>query len=100
MKLRVVVEVVDEQKGVRRKKDILIPKNTIKTYSILSENRDQIRSLIADDIISNIVRHLMNRPERLDEAVKGGSSEQYFSKINDLLGLDIIDHMDKQNLKE
>jgi hypothetical protein len=121
MKLRIIVEVVDEEtsKGTRRRREIEIPKRVLNINKTLCESRRDLRAFVADDVMSGALGTILGQQsgtDRLGEALlmepspqsqpssqsqpqpHGGSPQpipqKAPSKIESFLGLDVIEHMD------
>jgi len=99
MKLRVIVEVVDGQHGVRRRKEIEIPDRVLKDHGVLCESRDDLQRFVAEDVLSNAIGTILKpqgTTEAMDKAIRDGGTPgaSGSNKLGEMLGLDIIDHMD------
>jgi len=110
VKVRVIVEVVDEKtkRGVRRRRTIKPNERALKSFRALCESTDELITMIADDVAVRAVESI-ERPEStmnaatfgaLDE-VSGPSERQQSpvaqkqtKKVDDFLRLDLIEHMD------
>ena len=114
MKLRIIVEVVDEKarKGTRRSREIDIPGRVLNVHKALCESRRDLRAFVAADVMSaaiGVVLGQQNPMESLNEALLAPSSPVQspqsqrggqpvtgggHSKLESFLGLDVIQHMD------
>ena len=118
MKLRIIVEVVDEKtrKGTRRRREVEIPKRILNVHKALCESRGDLRAFVADDVMSGALATVsgqQNTTEALEQALlmepsppsrpqqpqqpRGGPpqpAQPSHSKIESFLGLDVIQHMD------
>jgi len=107
MRLRVVVEVLDEEtgKGTRRRREMEIPPRVLNVHKVLCESRKELRGLLADDVVSGALATVSN-PHATDElgeamlaeekpARSPSRSPRRQSKMDSFLGLDVIEHMDK-----
>jgi len=111
MKLRVIVEVVDEasRKGTRRRKEIEIPERIINVNKVLCESRKELREFLADDVMSQALRTVsiqQNATDKFSEALSEDVSPQReggdvkSSKLDDFLGLSVIQNIDKLELSQ
>src|SRR5210317_113047 len=106
MKLRVIVEVVDEEnrKGTRRKREVEISERVINMNKALCESRKQLRAFLADDVMSKALKAVSTQQDatesfnealvETDETGQRPSGSKH-SKLDEFLGLDVIQHMDK-----
>jgi len=115
MKLRVIVEVVDEKtcKGTRRRREVKIPDSVLNIHKVLCESRKDLRALVADDVISAAIKTVsssqntteamqqafLSEPSPTPNSVQEQTSSQHskkrtHNKIDSFLGLDVIEHMD------
>lgn len=119
MKLRIIVEVVDDKtrKGTRRRREIEIPGRVLNVHKALCESRRDLRAFVADDVMSAAIGAVSSQQtpmESLNEALLAPSSPVQspqlaqpspqsgrapakgggHNKLESFLGLDVIDHMD------
>lgn len=109
MRLRVIVEVVDDEtrSGTRRRKEVEVPSRVLNVHKVLCESRKELRAFVADDVMSSALSAVMGRQNNVDalsealspEPIRGNahgqtSSRKGASKVEALLGLDVIEHMD------
>jgi hypothetical protein len=89
VKLRVTVEVLDEEtgKGSRRRRELEVPPAVLNVHEALCEDQQELRKFVADDVLSaalGAVAAPQSSARALDEQLRAES----------MLGLDVIDHMD------
>lgn len=116
MKLRIIVEVVDEKtrKGTRRRREVEIPGRILNVHKALCESRRDLRAFVADDVMSAAIGSVSSQQSTVDglsEALLTEPSPQRQSqpiqvtqnrapqrtthnKVESFLGLDVIEHMD------
>lgn len=117
MKLRVIVEVVDEttRKGTRRRREVEIPARVLNIHKALCEDRRDLRAFVANDVMSGALSAISGQQtatEALSEALLTEPSSasqpqpprngqpapqpapQRHNKVESFLGLDVIEHMD------
>lgn len=105
MKVRVLVEVIENGKTVARKmRQTEVSQKAIKLYEMIDPK--ETRDFIAEDVISGALRavepgqnsqameQVLSSKPALDEA---GNSKG-MTKLDEVLGLDVIDHMVKKGL--
>lgn len=108
MKLRVTVEVLDEETGKwsRRRRELEVPPGVLNVHKALCENRRALRKFVADDVLSaalGAVAAPQSSARALDEQLRATEPGKSFgvsgggkpSKLESMLGLDVIDHMDR-----
>jgi hypothetical protein len=107
VKLRVTVEVLDEEtgKGSRRRRELEVPPAVLNVHEVLCEDQQELRKFVADDVLSaalGAVAAPQSSARALDEQLRatepgsglGSSGGRRASKLESMLGLDVIDHMD------
>jgi len=101
VRVRILVEVIgDDGRTVRKQSAIIVPPAVVKTNSVVCESQDDILRFVLDDVVSSALG-AVSRPQSpqvaLEEALlKGGgaSGSGEPNKLEAMLGLDLIDHMD------
>jgi hypothetical protein len=113
VKLRVIVEVVDEttRKGTRRRREVEIPARVLNIHSALCESSGDLRAFVANDVMSGALSAISGQQtatEALNEALltepspapapqtprNGRPAPKRHNKVESFLGLDVIEHMD------
>ena len=101
MRVRILVEVIDDDgRRMRKQSSTIVPPGVVKTHSVVSESEDDLLRFILNDVVSSGLG-AVSRPQApqqaLEEALVRGSSSGgsgQSNKLEKMLGLDIIDHMD------
>lgn len=100
MRVKILVEVIgDDGRKVRKQKSTEVPSAVLKSHSIVCESQDDLLGFILNDVVSSAIG-AVSRPQApqvaLEEALMKPSSSGSGSpnKLEAMLGLDIIDHMD------
>jgi len=102
MRLRVMVEVIDgDGTKVRRLKTVEVPAKVLKINAVLCESRDELRNQVADDAISKALSTVMTPEAAMGpadlpslSAPSGGGASPKDAKLEQLLGLGLMEHMD------
>jgi hypothetical protein len=111
MKLRVIVEVIDERthKGTRRRREVEVPGRVLNAHKVLCESRRDLRAFVADDVMSGALAAISGQrgtTEALDSALLSepapapvrvnsqAPTKRSHNKVESFLGLDVIEHMD------
>jgi hypothetical protein len=105
MKVRVLVEVIEGGKTVARKvRQTEVSSKAVKLYEVMG--RDDVTDFIAEDVISGALKAvqdsampgateaILNSQPAVDEQ---GQSKG-MTKLDEALGLDVIDHMLKKGI--
>jgi hypothetical protein len=108
MRLRVTVEVLDEEAGkkTRRRKEIEVPPRVLNVNKALCETRMELRRFVANDVMSAALASMISvqaPTQALEEAMRQPASQggeaargaKGMNKLESFLGLDVINHMDK-----
>ena len=103
MRVRVLVEVVDDDgQRIRKQSSTTVPPAIVKTHSVVSESREDLLRFVLNDVVSSALG-AVSRPQApqqaLEEAITGRGSGARgapgkANKLEEMLGLDIIEHMD------
>ena len=103
MKLRIMVEVTHQGKTDRKMKTIEVPEKTVKLHSMMCEDVSDLRSSIASDVLANAVSAVAGpAAQKLDPMAMtsgppapGKPKTAADKKLNEMLGLDLLEHIDK-----
>ena len=103
MKLRILVEVTHQGKTERKMRTITVPDKTVKLHSMMCEDVSDLRSSIASDVLANAVSAVAGpAAQKLDPMAmtsgppKAGKPQSAVDKkMNEMLGLDLLEHIDK-----
>jgi len=104
MRVRVLVEVIDDDgRRLRKQSSTEVPPAVVKTHRVVSESHDDLLRFVLNDVVSSALG-AVSRPQApqqaLEEAIKTGGSRASrgapgkANKLDEMLGLDIIEHMD------
>lgn len=98
-----MVEVTHQGKTERKMKTIEVPEKTVKLHSMMCEDVSDLRSSIASDVLSNAMSAVAGpAAQKLDPMSmtsgppKAGKAQSAADKkLNEMLGLDLLEHIDK-----
>lgn len=103
MRVRVLVEVIDDNgQKIRKQSSTTVPPAVVKTHGVVSESREDLLRFVLNDVVSSALG-AVSRPQApqqaLEEAIMGGGGSGVRgtgkpNKLEEMLGLDIIEHMD------
>jgi hypothetical protein len=99
--VRILVEVVgDSGRRVRKQKGIEVHPAVLREHMVVCEGEDELLSFVLDGVVSSALEPVSRaKPtaEALEEAIATGGPTREGggkSKLDSMLGLDIIEHMD------
>jgi len=104
MKVRVMVEVIENGRTVARKmRQTEVSQKAVKLYEVMDPNES--RDFIAEDVISGALRTVEQGQQtqateailKSQPAVDDQGNQKGMSKLDEALGLDIMEHMLKKD---